>query len=215
MIISHSKEFIFIHNYKVAGMSISFALSKYNNPSFRASKKIDKVKLLLKIYPNEYSSKFQRHIKAHELKERIPKTIFKRYFKFGFVRNPWDWQVSLYTYMLATKDHPQHKTIKNLKDFDEYIDWRVNYDLNFQKQFFYDDEDHCLVDFIGRFENMSSDFNSICNHIKIVSNLPQINKSRFDNNHFLEYYTKKTIDLVYEAFLPDIVLFNYKKPDLK
>src|ERR1700758_1505800 len=122
MIISHRKKFIFIHNYKVAGTSIHQALRKYNNPSFLGSILLDKLRLLAKKHPAIYAQDFEWHINAKELRDKLPANVFNSYFKFGFVRNPWDWQVSLYTYMLKAKDHRDHTFIKSLKNFDEYIE---------------------------------------------------------------------------------------------
>lgn len=139
MIISHQKKIIFIHNYKVAGTSLRKSLSHFNNKNFRSSKRIDKLKFILGLYPKIYTSEFPRHIKAIELKKQLPAKVFNNYFKFGFVRNPWDWQVSLYTYMLKKEDHHQHDLIKSMKNFGEYIDWRVHNDLHLQKDFFYED----------------------------------------------------------------------------
>jgi hypothetical protein len=31
------------------------------------------------------------HIKARELREALPPEAFDGFFKFAFVRNPWDW----------------------------------------------------------------------------------------------------------------------------
>lgn len=213
MIISHSKKFIFIHNYKVAGTSIKYILSKYNNQSFKGSIHTDKLKLLIGVYPKIYSNQFSGHVSAIELKNRLPKQVFERYYKFGFVRNPWDWQVSLYTYMLKLETHEQHKLIKSMRNFDEYIDWRVNKDLHLQKEFFYD-KDMCLVNFVGKMENLENDFNNVCKTIGIKQTLPHLNESRQNEDNFLKYYSQKSIDLLFEAFKEDVKLFNYRKPVL-
>jgi len=111
MIISHSKKFIFVHNYKVAGTSITDSLLKYSNPSFLGSSFADKIAIMLGRYPRIYANQFEGHVKAPELKRKLPKIIFDSYYKFGFVRNPWDWQVSLYTYMLKDETHHQHQLL--------------------------------------------------------------------------------------------------------
>jgi len=213
MLISHSKKFIFIHNYKVAGTSIKHILKDFSNINFKQSPTIDKIKILLGIYPRIFSNNFHVHIKSQELKEKIPEEIFRDYFKFGFVRNPWDWQVSLYTYMLKNKNHFQHKLIKKM-NFEEYIQWRVDKDLRFQKDFFFDVKGNKLVDFIGKFENLNNDFKIICVKIGVDATLPHLNKSRTDPD-YLSYYSQETIDLVYDAFKDDIKTFKYNKPNLK
>src|SRR6478609_5034924 len=163
MLISHSKKFIFIHNYKVAGTSIETALNHYGTASSRPSGFKAKALGILKNHTRLFSEDFPAHIHACDLKEQIPGKIFDNYFRFGFVRNPWDWQVSLYTFMLKDMNHHQHKLIKSFKNFDEYIDWRINKDLHLQKDFFYDKEGNCLMSFIGKFETIEHDMNYIFN----------------------------------------------------
>lgn len=211
MLLSHRKKFIFIHNYKVAGTSIRAGLNSYNNHTFRSSSHLDKLKLLAGIYPRVFSSQFVSHISAAQLKKEIPSSIFDSYFKFGFVRNPWDWQVSLYTFMLKTLDHHQHELIKGMKSFDEYIDWRVHNDLHLQKSFFYEN-DVSLMDYIGRMENLQTDFEKICGIIGAEVKLPHLNPSRNDND-YLKYYSKHSIEMVSQAFREDIELFNYAIPE--
>src|ERR1041385_6447800 len=109
MLISHSKRFLFIHNYKVAGTSVRDTLGKYSSLSYACSSFADKVRFTLGIYPPIFSNDFHGHVHAAELKKRIPEKVFSAYFKFGFARNPWDWQVSLYTYALNLPPHHPHE----------------------------------------------------------------------------------------------------------
>ena len=212
MLISHSKKFIFIHNYKVAGTSIRYALRKYEFYSRSNANLLNKALLSLNIYPKIFSSEFSGHIKASELKKLLPISVFETYFKFGFVRNPWDWQVSLYTFILKDKTHFQHELIKNMKNFDDYIEWRAeNFEL--QKDFFYDKNNVCLVDFIGKLRNIDKDFKYISDKLGISGHLPHLRKSRYDNN-FLKYYNRNTSNIVAEVFKEDIETFGYDIPDI-
>lgn len=137
MVISHKKKFLFIHNYKVAGSSIRSALDPYYSHARKDLNYIDRVRVKLGLIPNLFPENFKWHTKAMDVKASIPSKIFDSYFKFGFVRNPWDWQVSLYKYMLKEEGHDQHKIIASMKNFDEYIEWRVNHgNIELQKDFF-------------------------------------------------------------------------------
>lgn len=214
MLISHKNKFIFIHNYKVAGTSIIKALNKHalKNPSKNHS--LNKILEFLLLNKTKIGNKLlailsdiPSHINAKELKNITPPKIWKNYFKFGFVRNPWDWQVSLYHYTLENKNHHQHELLKN-KTFEEYIKWRVSEDLHLQKDFFYDKNGKCLIDFIGKIENIEEDFKKICNKINIRANLPHINKSKHKN--YREYYNEETKNLINKYFAEDIKLFNYE-----
>jgi len=142
----------------------------------------------------------------------MPEQVFNDYFKFGFVRNPWDWQVSLYTFTLKLKSHHQHKLIKSMKNFDEYIDWRVHKDLHLQKDFFYD-KDQLLVDYVGKFETLEDEFVKICNILSIDAKLPHLNASR-NAKSYLDYYSNDSINMVSQAFEEDIKLFGYSMPEM-
>jgi len=205
MIISHTKKFIFIHNYKVAGTSIRKVLNEYSYHKNISNR----LKSYLGIYPKIYSDDFSGHIKTYDLKKQLPENIFYDYFKFGFVRNPWDWQVSLYEYALKNKNHYQHKLISEFKNFEEYIYWRIEKDKHYQKDFFYSPDGTLLVNFIGRYENLQEDFKFVCNKLGIQKSfLPHLNKS--SNKNYRLYYSTALEKVIEKAFYDDIKLFNYK-----
>ncbi len=202
MIISHSHKFIFIHNYKVAGSSVRAALSKF--AYLKSTKNL--VLSTLGIRPKIFCSDFPDHVKSVDIKKRMPQ-LFLSYFTFGFVRNPWDWQVSLYHFAKQTPHHFQHKFISKM-NFEEYIDWRINQDLKFQKDFFSNGQGEIIVNYIGKFENLQNDFNQISNKIGIPHfSLPKKNSSV--RSSYKEYYTSTTKEYIASAFEPDIKLFGY------
>lgn len=202
MVISHGYKFIFIHNYKVAGTSVREALQVYTIPP--KENYINWIGQKLKILPS--SGDFIDHVSAPNLKKELAPKYFDNYFKFSFVRNPWDWQVSLYHYMREQKDHRQHQLVMS-QTFEEYIHWRVENDLKLQKQFMYDDKGNCLVDFIGKMETINEDFKKITDRIGINAVLPHSNKSK--HKHYQELYNAETKALVAKYFYEDIELFGY------
>ena len=89
MPLSSSKRFIFIHIPKCAGTSISTALNtrgarlQLNGMPTRKEKVV-------------FNSGSLAHITAEKLRSTLPEATWRNYFKFTFVRNPWDLSVSLY-----------------------------------------------------------------------------------------------------------------------
>lgn len=159
--------------------------------------------------PKVFSKWAIDHIKALKIKQHLSQDIYNNYFKFAFVRNPWDWQVSLYHFMLQSKNHPQHALISKMKSFDEYVEWRVEKDLELQSDFIFDVDGKLIVDFVGKFENLQEDFDNVCRKISINElPLPVINKSK--HRFYKEYYNEHTKKLIGTAFKKDIETFNYE-----
>ena len=145
---------------------------------------------------------------ASEIAADMGRDEFDSYFSFAIVRNPWDWQVSLYTYAIGNSDHYQHEKVKNFGSFDRYIRWRCERAVRHQRDFVCAADGEQLVDFVGRYENLQNDFNSICKRIGVAAKLPTLNVSKTKN--YREYYDRETRELVGDAFAPDIELFGYE-----
>jgi sulfotransferase famil protein len=190
MLLSLRHRFIFIHIYKAAGTSVTHALRPFTRESWFRRRAVPKL-------PD--------HITAAELREAIG-AVFDECFKFTFVRNPWDWQVSLYHYMKQNRKHPQHALIESMT-FPDYIRWRVREDKHLQKEFVTDAAGNVIVDFIGRFENLENDFAEACRRIGIAARLTHRNPSRHDD--YRTYYDEETRALVAEHFREDVEMFGY------
>ena len=79
------------------------------------------------------------------------------YYKFTFVRNPYDLLVSLYFYIKQSKNHKYHKKVKML-NFSEFLKWHISRGPLLQIDFIRDfNQETILVDRIGRFENLNQD----------------------------------------------------------
>ena len=205
MLLSYSNKFIFIHIYRVAGTSITNSLESYTRrPVVRwLFRKLGIGNLI----PYRKWKTFPSHIKARQLRSQLSREIYESFYKFAFVRNPWDWQVSLYHYMLRDTNHFQHKLIKTMHNFDEYINWRVYNDKELQKDFIVDSNGRLIVDFVGRYENLTTDFRHVCEVLNVSVILPHLNKS--SHRDYKSYYNAKTRKLVEEHFSEDIEFFNY------
>ena len=153
MLVSYDKRFIFIHVYKTGGSSIITALRNYYNLRQRSfiGSVSNRLNRLICAPPVSELCQYEPHLIARDAKKLLPGHVYDDFWKFAFVRNPWDWQVSIYFYMLKTEHHVQHELIKSMRNFDEYIEWRVSEDRHLQKEFVTNEEGEVIVDFIGRY----------------------------------------------------------------
>ena len=200
--IVHKHKCIFIHINKCAGVAISRFLG------MRAS-----------------------HVDAKGYKRRYPQ-FFSKYFKFTFVRNPWDKMVSFYHYHIRRGwDLNWDWNQANAPCFSDFLRITSQYDIAKQRRIFkntgrstshmrmsnqldwlVDKNGSLLIDFIGRFENLQEDFSIVCDKIGIPhQELTQRNKSK--HKHYTEYYDDETRQIVAERYAKDIAILGYRFGD--
>lgn len=128
--------------------------------------------------------KITEYLKYKYISEEISQT----YFKFSFVRNPWDRLVSFYKYLefyhrISFKTFVRMACRQELWKFVPWYDWFVAP----QSDFFCDENGNIAVDFVGRFEWFQEDFNSVCKEIGLPPmTLPHVNASKHTaNSHFM------------------------------
>jgi hypothetical protein len=197
MIISESKKYIFIHVPKTAGMSIRGILTdKQNMPEVEG------------IY-NYYLYRFMAHVNAIKAKKRLG-DIFDNYFKFAFIRNPFDRLVSMY----FSNKQLGNEWIKEFDTFEKFINGLIGGEVkkyrHYESLSYYlvDKDNNITVDFIGKYENLENDFGKISNILGLTGNIPKINTSEHDN--YRKYYNHTTKELVYKYYQKDFELFGYE-----
>jgi glycosyltransferase involved in cell wall biosynthesis len=171
-------------------------------------------------------------IKINELPKlkKLDHQRYKDYFKFAFVRNPWDRIVSCYLDKIKENDNFENDNFERgvykpfLKigefkagmSFDEFVKTISKIpdsiaDSHFRSQYLaiIDNSGNLVVDFLGRFENLESDFKIVCKKIGLKFDLPHIRKS-IGRKHYSEYYTNETKEIVEKRYKKDIEKFGYK-----
>ena len=147
---------------------------------------------------------------------------YNRYFKFSFVRNPWDRLYSAYKFLkkggmdLPDKNFNE-KILSKYDSFEEFVlkwldDTNVDSYDHFipQYKFLYDENDNLMVDFVGRFENLNEDYEKIREKIGTGEPLKHLNKTKDKKeNDYRKVYTPEMAEKVAEVYKKDIELFGY------
>lgn len=164
----------------------------------------------------------EKHLTAREFKEQIPG--YDRFYKFSFVRNPWERMLSYYLWRRSNKWGKEAHT-RNFEEWLQYIrihrnDSKTDHQKNFLKAImqqydFLHDGNGITLDFIGRMENFEKDFERIIEHTETKHKiLPKALKQ--NRRHYSFYYNKPARQLVEKLYHKDIEEFGYsfEKPKL-
>lgn len=199
MILSRRKKFIFTALNKTGTSSIEKVLARYENP-FTHRKLAWRYK---RAFPND--KEIFKHIAPYSLRELIGRDTWDEYKTFAFVRNPWDRLVSVYH---QNRKRPEKFPLAQ-ESFETWIKGGGTGSARKSMVRFVSDENgNIMVDFIGRFENLEEDFETMCNMIGIEAVLPHLNRTK--HTHYREYYTDETREIVRQRFAKDIEMFCYQ-----
>lgn len=223
---------VFIHIPKTGGQSIEHFLLNSMGLTWD-----DRSPFLLRFNPDpNLGPERLAHLTAVEYVDRgyLDAVEFGSYFKFAFVRNPWDRLVSEYLY----RKHNKHFTFKDfiLRGFPEPDPYKDAYrHVMPQYDFIFDAAGKQLVDFVGRFENLQQDFDMVCQKLGIEGHpLPHVNSQseriaqgrkarlkrilfrpferimkRNQRMRYRVYYDRECLEAVSSMYRKDIETFQY------
>lgn len=216
--ISHQHKIIFIHIPKCAGSSIKDYY--FNSPQL--DWKTPNYDLLYGWCPKRKIH--LQHATSKQLLETelISEQVFKTYFKFTFVRNPYDRSYSDYLWVQkdrkikgSFKDYifakgPFEQILRN----SNYKEYRGDH-LRPQTDFFYTEGDY-QINFLGRFETLKNDLKLLNQELgfqKPFNQHSKKNKKRL--SHYSLFYTGSKKRWVNDKYKKDLSALNYTFDDHK
>jgi len=158
------------------------------------------------------------------LREEAASSKYFDYFKFAFVRNPWDRLVSFFEDKI--KATPEEYTKNGI--YRELTSFNFNKGMSFS-DFIYklekipvrNDNNHfarqtdfvkhqgeLIPTFIGYFENLKQDWDKVCKRLGISQNLKHLMKT--NRKTYKDYYVDETKEIVSKRYEEEIDLFGYK-----
>jgi hypothetical protein len=205
MLISDANKFVFVHTPKCGGDSMTVALkpSAIDDGSDRGERKHWSVRRIRQEY---FSS---------------PDRSWSRYFRFGFVRNPWQQVHSDYWFC---RNHPvpgpevgswRDKVIRCKQiDFSQFVvdmcGQHGRAGVGLFGHYLANNDGQKLTSKVYRHEDLSEAWPDICENIGLpLLDLPRVNVTP-DKPDFREDYDDRSRFLVERRFADDIQRFNYE-----
>ncbi|QEC69080.1 sulfotransferase family protein [Panacibacter ginsenosidivorans] len=187
---------IFIHIPKTAGLSVSKSL---------------------------FGNYAGGHLSYDSYVKKFGKATVDNYFKFTFVRNPWERLASAYFFLkkggMNSADAAfAKKYLSSVNNFESFVnDWlsEDNLDLYYHiiPQYKYitsNNAERIMVDFVGKYENLQDDFRRICNSIFHTEKLLlDINSTEASKIKYKTLYTEDMKKKVAVLYAMDIQMFGY------
>ena len=224
--IHHAHKCIFIHIPKTGGTSIETSLTGIDwyfvNKGIEKHCTLDELerfpymgkdagKQAGKIYPKyRFHAPDERKEVQAASRRLFPPEALESYFKFTFVRNPFEWVVSTFFWSDALK-----------KKYKEDFNFFVQKHLAENRNHFHSDSQYRytlhkgspVMNFIGKFENFAQDFSTVMRNLGLPDGTKPLhlnkNKSR-PQVKYQEIYDKKSLDIVYNKYKLDFKKFNYE-----
>lgn len=153
------------------------------------------------------------HMSLENTLKTFPQT--ERYFKFCFVRNPWSRFLSFYREFKKPSHHSWSKPILKYNSFESFcLDFNnceLKNDIHFLPQFNQITvlDKSISMDFIGRFETISEDFEKIMNQCNLKTIL-DIHERNTKSSNYRHMYSEETKKIISEFYKVDVENFGYE-----
>jgi len=230
MIVSHRHRFIFLKTAKTAGTSLEIALSGICGPrdilteispddeatraglGYRGAQ--NHLVPWSKLSPRGWARiavrgsrpiRFVNHTSAADLRAGLPAHVWRDYYKFTIVRNPWDRMVSLYFYM-ARKYAP-------MPSFDDYVVRNPERVLDNWRQYTLDGRP--ALDGVIRFEAFDETIAQVSREAGLPEGILDVFRSQNAKMQFRDRsfrMSREAADLIGGLARPEALAFGYDGP---
>ena len=218
MLVSHSKNFIFLKTVKTGGTSVEIFFEEFCVTSpvnyIEGQEWTDSIVSsagIVGVRGNiPANSLYYNHMPAEELMAVLGKQIWDSYFKFSIVRNPFDELISRFWWR-------SHRSLINDDTsavHDQFRKWVLTQgNLNSP---IYRIGNELAVNFLIRYEHLQADVEKVCATLGLTKSASELGKFKSGFRSFVgdlsrveDYYDQRSIDHVLQTFEWEIEHFKY------
>lgn len=205
MIISHQHKYIFFAVPRTATHAIREVLRQSKGvQDWEQQMLFDKQCL-----PIDDIAKIEHgHITAREIEPVLRPDQWSQYFKFAFVRNPFDRFVSACAFL--NRGNPQFKQRANewMKVAMTRPQFRQRLLIRPQSEQLTNSHDELSMDFVGRYETLQDSLGDILDHLSLPKVLLEVRNQSYHSN-YRDYYDDALQQQVKMFYQQDLDAFDY------
>ncbi len=158
------------------------------------------------------------HMPLRYYQQALGAEKYTKYFKFAFVRNPWDRVFSAYSYFtkggLSIQDQIWGQAFRKYSDFNDFISkWLVPENIELllhfmpQSHFIRNAQGVMDLDYLGRYENLAEDYEYI--RQRLGGNTLGHSNVSTNGKTYHKIYSKQSIEIVTRVYQSDIESLGY------
>ena len=217
MVICTDKKYVFVKVYKTGGTSIYRELKKHSKSQYLLGTMYGNGTGVLQDYKTAVNAAEQGHdsgvkrkhdhVKSSWIKENAFPELgldWDKYFKFGFVRNPWDRELSNYFFNSGKLKPPEDISFKEWLNIRLQKNGFIRSHNSSQCDYLTD------VNYVARFENYDEEVKYLFNRIGVPMPQPLMHINKTDHKPYYEYYDDIDIMKVQQWYEKDIEMYNYE-----
>jgi Sulfotransferase family len=206
MIISHKHRFIFFAVPKTATHTIRQALSVHlGEGDWQQQILFGKDQLPIPAL----AAKEHGHLSVREVLPHLSADVWRSYFKFAIVRNPFDRFVSTCFFLFRREPEFAKAATAYMKRALDKPRFRRRALVVPQSSLLSGPDGDLQMDFIGRFEDLQASYKEVCQGIGITTiDLEKRNPSEHDQ--YAEYYDEQLKQMVTDFYRDDLSNFGYQ-----
>jgi hypothetical protein len=221
MLISHVYRFIYLKTIKTGGTSVEIYFEPYCAdparclpPAHERDQEISRWGIIgSRLRPSDART-WRNHLPASEIRARIGAEMWKDYFKFCVIRNPFDKVVSLFWHELSLLNRAQLQRLPFAVVRKVFLDWIRNADLRLDRTIF-TIAGSPAVDRFVRYESLSSDIEDVCRHLVLPWEPSKLGRykanSRCRNEHVSLYHDAASASRVRRSYQWELDYFGYSQ----
>ena len=151
----------------------------------------------------------------HGRKLRYPVNHFHDYFKFAFVRNPWDRLVSCWNNKVIDNNQIRFNAaeLEKMRTFENFVGYVDSIDVDTCNRHLRSQNsviDLNNIDYLGRMETFADDLQYIFQRLELDTTAIKSRNVTSDRKPYQQYYSSELAEQVARIYRKDVQIFGYR-----